>query len=98
MNDTIPPENDDLFSLPPTHRAAAHGRVLRPRDGDELRANRGSLMTRYGFEPSDRFFLSSQFGASYNRPAGSNAGLLPDCEFLIAIRMSRLQRRTAWRD
>lgn len=59
------------------HTWSLAGQVLRTRDGDELRANRGSLATRYGYEPSDRFFLSSQFRASYNRPAGIARRLAP---------------------
>lgn len=59
------------------HEWSIDGQILRTRDGDELRANRGSLMTRYGFEPSERYFLSSQFRASYNRPAGIERRLAP---------------------
>lgn len=59
------------------HAWSLSGQVLRTRDGDELRANRGSLATRYGYEPSDRFFLGSQFRASYNRPAGIERRLAP---------------------
>lgn len=63
------------------HTWSIDGQILRTRDGDELRANRGSLMTRYGFEPSERFFLSSQFRASYNRPAGIERRLAPGLGF-----------------
>lgn len=59
------------------HTWSLAGQLLRTRDGEELRANRGSLMTRHGFQPSDRFFLSSQFRASYNRPAGIDLRLAP---------------------
>lgn len=59
------------------HTWSLSGQVLRTRDGDQLRANRGSLLTRYDYEPSDRFFLGSQFRASYNRPAGIARRLAP---------------------
>lgn len=51
--------------------------LLRTRDGGEIRANRGDLSARYKYEPGDRFFLNSQFRASYNRPAGIERRLAP---------------------
>lgn len=51
--------------------------VLRTRDRDEVSANRGNAMARYHFQPNEGFFISSQFRASYNRPAGIARRLTP---------------------
>ena len=51
--------------------------LLRTRDGDELKANRGNVTLRYDVEPSERIYVTSQFAASYNQPAGIERRLAP---------------------
>lgn len=65
-----------------TYRSAYHtwalsAGVLRTRDGDELKANRGNAALRYDYEPSERVFVTSQFAASYNQPAGIERRFAP---------------------
>lgn len=51
--------------------------LIRTRTDGEVEANRGNVELGYDFEPSERLFLSSQFRASYNRPAGIDRRLAP---------------------
>lgn len=50
--------------------------LLRTTTDDEVRASRGNVAFQYDFEPSERFFLNSQFRAAYNRPAGIDRRLV----------------------
>ena len=59
------------------HTVSLSTALLRTRDDDELRANRGNLTLRYDVQPSERVFVTSQFAASYNRPAGIERRFAP---------------------